>query len=302
MIDIHADDYALSLSASETILNLCKNKYLNSISILPNMSCFEESMILLNTHNVPSYINCSVHINLIEGTCLSKPEYIPDLVDSHGKFKIGWRHLLLMNYSFGKRKEKYKEQIKREIFAQINKVQTSLNSTTVRVDSHQHTHMIPIIFDSLLEVLRENHYNIDYIRISKEPIVPFIMKVSLYNTYRWKNFLKNIILRFYSISAEKKITVLHIKKMYLWGLIMSGNMNFERLKILYKNMSNIAYKREKNLEILFHPGSIQGDEKQLDFYDSEALKFYLSDNRKNEEISIVHLSKLRSHLSDDIKS
>lgn len=41
-IDIHADDFGESVHASRDILECLKDGKLNSISVLANMSCFEE--------------------------------------------------------------------------------------------------------------------------------------------------------------------------------------------------------------------------------------------------------------------
>lgn len=43
-IDIHADDYALSENSNSDILDLCLKGFLNSVSVIPNLSCFENSV------------------------------------------------------------------------------------------------------------------------------------------------------------------------------------------------------------------------------------------------------------------
>ena len=45
-IDIHADDFGESVHASRDILECLKDGKLNSISVLANMSCFEECVRL----------------------------------------------------------------------------------------------------------------------------------------------------------------------------------------------------------------------------------------------------------------
>ena len=44
--DIHADDYALTLNTSKDMLECMRAGRLDSISIVPNMSCFEACMEL----------------------------------------------------------------------------------------------------------------------------------------------------------------------------------------------------------------------------------------------------------------
>ena len=46
-IEIHADDYAISPHSSEDILNCLRAGKLDGVSVLTNMSCFEEYAVKL---------------------------------------------------------------------------------------------------------------------------------------------------------------------------------------------------------------------------------------------------------------
>ena len=60
-IDIHADDFALSINSSKDIINCINKNKINSISIIPNMNCFSKCMKLLN--NTKTSIEMSIHLN-----------------------------------------------------------------------------------------------------------------------------------------------------------------------------------------------------------------------------------------------
>ena len=64
--DIHADDYALTLNTSKDMLACMQAGRLDSISIVPNMSCFEECMELLYREipKLPFLPLLSVHLDL----------------------------------------------------------------------------------------------------------------------------------------------------------------------------------------------------------------------------------------------
>ena len=47
-IETHADDYGLTMEASKKILQCVKEGKLSAVSILPNLSCFEEAALLWN--------------------------------------------------------------------------------------------------------------------------------------------------------------------------------------------------------------------------------------------------------------
>ncbi|MDE7186679.1 MAG: hypothetical protein K2O13_04135, partial [Lachnospiraceae bacterium] len=64
-IDIHADDYALTVNTSRDMLDCMLRGQLDSISIVPNMSCFQECMELLckAVHKLPFLPKISVHLD-----------------------------------------------------------------------------------------------------------------------------------------------------------------------------------------------------------------------------------------------
>ena len=99
-IDIHADDFGESVHASRDILECLKDEKLNSISVLANMSCFEECVRLYREaqEEFPWQPAISVHVNLMEGSCLSDPKDLPDLVDEKGHFQISWEKLFFVSY------------------------------------------------------------------------------------------------------------------------------------------------------------------------------------------------------------
>ena len=66
----------------------------------------------------------------------------------------------------------------------------------LRFDGHQHTQMLPLCYWALLEVIVEQRYRTEYIRITKEPIMPYLKKVSLWKSYCSVNWIKNLLLNF----------------------------------------------------------------------------------------------------------
>ena len=99
--------------------------------------------------------------------------------------------------------------------------------------------MIPVVADALFEVLEENGWRAEYIRDAREPFFPFVRETSLYKTYRPVNFVKNMILNFCSLLLEKRMRRAGFKPMYLWGLVMSGNMDRQRVERLFPAMTDV---------------------------------------------------------------
>lgn len=291
-IDIHADDFGESVQASRDILECVLAGKLDSISVLSNMSCFQECVRLYREArpDFPKAPAISVHMNFMEGSCLSDPSAVYSLVDQAGHFSISWGKLFLRSYLPGRKQ--LKDQLKTEMKAQIRAVYGAFpEMEKLRIDSHQHTHMIPVVADALFEVLKENDWQVSYIRNAKEPMMPFLKEFSLYKTYRPVNFMKNLILNFCSWFLEGKLKKAHLEPMYLWGLIMSGHMDEERVTKLLPAMKRKAEKRGRVLEILFHPGQVQQAEITAEFSQQDAIAFHVSKDRHVEKAAVMKFVK-----------
>lgn len=84
-----------------------------------------------------------------------------------------------------------KKELKAEIKAQTERFREKFGEDLpLRFDGHQHTQMIPLCYWALLEVIVEQHYRTAYIRITKEPIMPYLRQVSLWKSYRPINWIK----------------------------------------------------------------------------------------------------------------
>ena len=290
-VDIHADDYGYSINTSKDIIECVKKGNLNSFSILCNMSCFDECMDLLY-QEIPSFKYMpllSIHINLPEG--IMDSNYLP----------LSWVNLFLGSIF---RKSILKKEIKKVIKDQIDKTQVVIDKCIniakengievkqkgIRLDSHVHTHLIPVVWESLVEVIDENNYDVEFIRNPKEPIIPF-MKRNIFS-YGLANIIKNRILMFYSKKVDKYCDSHNLNKMYMWGLLMSGHMDYDRIKDVYPNVIDYCKNKNRDLEILFHPGLAlkdeYSDEKNLDYYnDFNSSKF-----RTIEKNSVLRIEEI----------
>ena len=297
-IDIHADDYALTVGTSEDMLSCMEKGQLDSISIVPNMTCFEECMELLYQAipKLPFLPAMSVHLDFVEGRSLAGTECVPLLVRAGSNLMgMSWGGLFIASYLPWKRRTA-REQLKREIKVQIETAQAAINRAMelakeqgvpcgqhkMRIDSHQHAHMIPVVWDALIEVIREERYEVEYIRNSKEMLIAFVSETSLWKTYRPINFIKNILLSLYSHKVEQYSKNHNLNSMYLWGLIMSGHMDYDRIAVLYPKIVSRAEKDNRILEILFHPGQMLPDEVSAEIGSEAAEDFYLREDRHVE--------------------
>lgn len=282
-IIFHADDFGANLEISEHILDCFREGALNSLSVLPNSPHMAECMTLLETYRKD--IAVSLHLNLAEGACMAKPEQVPLLVDERGMFSISFFKLLLLSYT-PKRKE-LRKQLQTEMKAQIQSVLPYVSE--LRLDSHQHYHMIPIVLASIFEAVRELKQDgvcvpeVSFLRIPAEPIMPFLKHPSLWGSYRPINLVKNMVLNVLNIADRHLLLPYQKKTAVFWGILMSGKMDLKRVQILKKEFLKIADKRNLPLEILCHPGGAEKPDDLMDVQNQDCVRFYLSDARTIEK-------------------
>lgn len=292
IFDFHADDYAVSLSASQDIINLVEKGVVDSISILPNMSAFDQTASLAG--NSLNIIKRSVHLNFMEGKSCLDASLIPDLVDEKGFFKVSWGSLLLANFNPAKRKTVIK-QLTAEIIAQVEKcIAAALaDPMALRLDSHQHTHMIPMVQDALFEAvdeLEKQGRKVVFIRNTEDPVSLYFHSWRTLRGFSPANMLKCIILNSFSSRLKRRLDERGLPTGYLCGVFYSGHMDHERLNSVLPLFEKLALKKNRRVEVLFHPGSVKKEEINPEFTKPGFVQFHLSNNRHVELEALCRLS------------
>ena len=155
----HADDYGMTAHGDALIRDCQTHGCLNSVSIVPNGS-LEEAVAALR----PSGLKLAVHLNLVEGKALSPAAEIPLLVRPDGSFCNSF--IGLLHLSLTPRRRAFAAQLYRELERQLLAYAALFPAgTPLRIDSHQHTHMIPLVFRTLLHILADHHLPVEHLRI-----------------------------------------------------------------------------------------------------------------------------------------
>ena len=284
MIYFCADDYGVSVEGNCRIENCLENGVLNKISVLPNGETSDFKKRLSAKEAM-----ISLHINLVEGCPLSNPTDIDLLVTEKGYFKHSFIGLLLCSIS-PKRKE-LKKQIYREIQSQIEFWKKAMGENiSVSIDSHQHTHMIPLVFNTLMQVIKDEGLKVEYMRIPDEPILPYILKPSLYFDYKPVGLIKQWLLKFFAFIGRKELKKSKIRTAYFMGVMFSGRMNEARIKKLLPGYMKLAKKNNKDIELGFHPGYIKDGESLIDGSRQDFGNFYFSPMRKMEYDTLMNFN------------
>ena len=284
MIYYCADDYGLNDISSTRIQQCINEGVLNKVSVFPNFAEVDSHNMLKDKN-----VRVSLHLNLVEGKCMAESNEIDLLADKNGNLKHTFGGLFKLSLF---QKKEFEKQVYREIKAQIVFWKGILpQGVSFCVDSHQHTHMIPAVFKSLLQVLQDEKINLEYMRIPAEPLLPYIKTPSLYFTYSAVNIVKQWLLKVLWLIDKKWAKKYKIPTAYFFGILFSGKMDEERINKVLPKYMKMAKKDNKDIEVLFHPGYLDKSECDLENKNIVFDKFYFSKNRKIEFDSVMKMAK-----------
>lgn len=278
-IEFHADDYGLFPTQSHRILDCHRNGNLNGISVMTNSAHLAECMS--DMHLFSEEVAVSVHLNLIEGRSLSGA---PLLTDEAGNLSGSFGKLLLRSYLPGR--NRYRQQLKQELSAQIGEIRKYFpEGTPVRLDGHAHYHMIPVVFDAMMDVIREENLPVSYIRIPREYLRIYLPHLKKLQEFSPINIVKVMILNFLSLRAEIRYGKIlkNLEKKLFMGVFMSGRMYYENVIHLLPGALALAEKLGMGLEILGHPGGVFEQEDIARITAPEDAAFLTNDLRNREK-------------------
>lgn len=172
----HADDYGITIEQAREILSLssaCAGQgALSSVSIFVNSPSFEECAQLAQPFVEAGVLAMRPHINLVEGYPCCSADEVSLLVGPRGTFRHGFTGLLAC--SMGPRRAQLRRQVRRECAAQLTRFLDAFPAArlSLALDSHQHTHMVPLVFDALLDAARDLGCNVTMLRFPVESLAP----------------------------------------------------------------------------------------------------------------------------------
>ena len=280
-IEYHADDYGLFPTQSHRILDCHRNGNLNGISVMPNSPHLSECMS--DMYQFSDEVAVTVHLNIIEGQSLT---HVPLLTDEKGNLNCSFGALLLRSCLPGR--DKYRQQLKQELLAQIRAVRNYFpEGTPVRLDGHAHYHMIPVVFDAMMDVIREEGLPVSYIRIPREHLgiyLPCLHKLRDFSTI---NLVKVLILNLLSLRAERKYAdaLKNVERRLFLGVFLSGRMYYENVIHFLSRAVELARRKGMDLEILGHPGGVF-EEEDIAQITSHEDKVFLTSPLRNREKSL----------------
>jgi chitin disaccharide deacetylase len=231
---INADDMGVSPHVNRAIVALYKASAITGTSIISPGEAFAEACCSLKENGIEEV---GAHLTLTGNfrPVTLKGEGMKSFMARNGRFPKNYI-LFALGVFLGKIGRK---ELKNELIAQIEKV-LEQGLTLTHLDSHEHVHMLPEVWEIALELCAE--FSIPYIRIPLETLP------SNGSGSGVKDVIRSRALRFFSKSAHKRLsgTSVRVNDMFL-GHVHSGKLNGDVLSFMADNIA------EGITELAIHP-------------------------------------------------
>ncbi len=260
---VNADDFGISRSVNQGIIESHINGIVTSTSILANGPAFDDALKHIHSN---SKLGIGIHLNVLRGKPVLSSSDLPNITNQK-YFKLKFNSVLF------KLNKRLLKEIELEYRAQIEKV-LKHNIDVTHLDSEKHHHLMPPLFNIAAKLASE--YKIKAIRCGFEKITLYPSKLKtlgllLVNLFVQLN--KNCALRYGLKSAKDQI-----------GIGMTGNMELEDLITFLHKL------KPGETEFCCHPGYINaGHMEEIKEYG----KFYI-DKTREKEMRILSNKKIRT--------
>ncbi len=240
---INADDFGYSSEVNTTVIRAHQEGILTSASLMTAEPGYEEAVRLAKENPL---LGVGIHVVVTYDHTLLPSAKIPHLADGNGKFGADPVRTGL-KYSFSKQAQR---ELRSEMQAQFEQF-AACGLKWSHADGHQHFHMHPFVWDTLLDLCDE--YGVHRLRIPCEPLQPHLREGGDGPNLNSAASLALQVMRRRNLRKLKERRTLGGRTPFLcervYGQLQTGNMNAEYLSKLIKRVEpGIS-------EIYFHPGS-----------------------------------------------
>lgn len=242
---INADNYGMTRTVNQAVVDCFQNGILTSASIMPNMPAFEDAVRKLKFLDG---IGMGVHLNIIEHKSkLRTKEKNSKLYDGDGRFNNNFFKILVKSND-----EDFMFEVEHEFRSQIEAVLKYFKPD--HLNSHQNIHSIPKIFKLVSKLAKE--YSIPIVRTEHENfylIDKFKDKSQWQNWLNQKfytNFLMSELLKYFSEINRQTLKNFDLNSNdFAIGVRYQGILDSESIKTGIEKIKN----SHATVELICHP-------------------------------------------------
>lgn len=222
---VTADDVGLHPGMTRGALAAHDGGIVTAVSVSPNGRDFEAAVELLRDR---PKLDVGAHLSLVGERPLSPPRAIPSLVGADGRLHAKYP-AFAARYALGRIRA---ADLETELRAQVERL-LATGLRVVHLNSHQHLHLLPRVFDAVLKLAQE--HGIPAVRIPNEPeagLSPRGLQLAVLNALG-----RRARLRGQNISPDRTI-----------GILAAGHLTAATLRRC------LAHVAEGVTELVCHPG------------------------------------------------
>lgn len=182
-----------------------------------------------------------------------------------------------------------------ELSAQIRALRSVIEGRgeALRLDGHAHWHMLPVVFDALMDVIAEEELPVAYIRIPREPIGLFLRHFPAILPFHPINIVKSLLLNLLAGRNLRRygayLDTLE-KKLFL-GVLFSGCFDYDKMRLLLPEAEAEAARRGWGVELLAHPGAVYEEADIRELTSRDDLAFLTSPDRMTEAEALCRIGR-----------
>lgn len=226
----------MSRGINEGIISAFHNGILSSTSLMPNGDAFDDAVEMASAN--PG-LGIGIHISLIGERCVAPADNPHGLAGPDGNLPASYSAFVQAYISRRFRMA----QVRAEIEAQFERA-LSTGIPFTHVDSHQHLHMLPSVFDVVLDLARRSGIHTIRIPAERKRIAPS------------SRGLQTSILLLLCRLCRRRAAGAGMRVVdHFWGLADSGRMDEAHLTAILKSL------RPSVNEIMCHPGLADAETK-----------------------------------------
>jgi len=228
---VNADDFGLSEGVNRGIEASFREGILRSASLMANGAAFDDAVRI--ARQLPA-LGVGVHLTLMDERCIAPSGALGRMADASGRLPANaaefTRGYLLRRFTV--------HEIRCEAEAQVQRILDS-DIRPTHIDSHQHIHLLPGIFETVIDVVRSA--GIPVVR------VPYESGLSAKPRFNLRRAQLSV-LRVLSRSARIRVRAEELRAAdHFWGLSSAGALGTELLPL-------IGMARPGVNELMTHPG------------------------------------------------
>ena len=273
---LHADDLGIAEGVDAAIINLAQSGRLQGASLLANGPSAADAMEAWRNLAEPPPL--TLHLCLTEGHRLAK---CPDLPSGFGA--------LLLASLLPWQRRRIAPQLRTVLQQQISRYRQLTGLSQIRLDGHQHIHLVPLVLDAVLDLASDE--SITWVRTTRESM-PAGLSLRLW----WRSLQTGGLLKWCVLQLLSRLAVPRLHRAGLQtnrrfaGVLFSGSMFGTAFRRSWETAysSNTIHPDTRPI-VLIHPALIDASAGIDQEIFQQSVAFFNSTNRQKEWTSAQQL-------------